>query len=72
MMTGRSHCQQIISHVVDLIGSDKGVTGKTMKFMEDNATINTGAVARIYLSDEAIRTIIWPPHSLDFNPVKTV
>lgn len=34
--------------------------------------VHTAAVARNFLSDEAIRTISWPPYSPDLNPIGTL
>lgn len=43
--------------MIDFIKSKQGKICKAMEFMQDNAAVHTAAVARNYLSDEAIHTI---------------
>ncbi|KAF2678564.1 hypothetical protein K458DRAFT_316871 [Lentithecium fluviatile CBS 122367] len=39
-------------------------------YMQDNAPIHTSYKTRVWLNAYDIKTLPWPPYSLDCNPIK--
>ena len=40
--------------------------------MHDNAPIHTAAVVKEYLGTHGIEHMVWPPYSLDLNPIENI
>jgi hypothetical protein len=43
---------------------------RSQLFMQDNAGIHTSHAVRAFILRHHINTIVWPPYSLDLNPIE--
>ena len=62
--------QQVLSD--HLLPNAGGIAGRNWTFQHDNAPIHASRSTKDWLNSNSIRTMTWPSHSPDLNPMENV